>query len=199
MAQKQLIITIGREFGSGGRVIGKELADRFHIDFYDSEIIHDLSEKYGVEPEDLARYDEKPRGIMWNRTVRGYAFSKEDSLAQLQFHLIRDLADKGESFVLIGRCGESVLAGREGLIRIFVQGDLETRNKRIQERYDVDEAEAAKMIRDTDKKRKTYHNTYCDVAWGAASGYDITINSSRLGIDGTVDILERFIRACIEE
>lgn len=198
MAQKQLIITIGREFGSGGRVIGKALAERFGIGFYDSEIIQDLAKEYGIDAKELARYDEKPRGILWNRTAGRYSTGKEDSLAQLQFHLIQDIADRGESFVLIGRCGETVLAGREGLVRIFVRGDLDARNQRIRERYQVSEEEAAKMIRDTDRKRKNYHNTYSDHPWGAAEGYDLTINSSRLGIDGTVDILEKYVRAFME-
>lgn len=198
MAEKQLIITIGREFGSGGRVIGHALAERFDIDFYDSEIINDLAEKQGVDPDRLARYDEKPRSVLWSRTVRGYSTSNEEALAQLQFHLIREIADEGKSFVLIGRCGETVLAGRDGLIRVFVQGDMETKNKRIQERYHLNESEAAKMIHDMDKKRKTYHNTYCDGKWGDSRSYDITINSSRLGIDGTVDVLEYFVCAYIK-
>ena len=134
MAEKQLIITIGREFGSGGHVIGEMLAEKLGIGFYDAEIIQNLSEKKGVAEEMLTKYDEKPSRILMNRTVRGYSTSIEEAVAEMQFQMIRDIAESGESFVLIGRCGETVLSKYNGLIRLFVLGDMDARISRIMAR-----------------------------------------------------------------
>lgn len=200
MAEKQqLIITIGREYGSGGHVIGERLAGEFGIGFYDSEIILDLAERKGIDPKALSRYDEKPSKILWNRNVRGYSTSREEAVAQMQFHLIRELAESGESFVLIGRCGETVLADMDGLVRFFVLGDRKARVRRIMERNGVSEKVAKKQIKETDKKRKTYHNTYSDGKWRDPRSYDLTINSSRLGLDGTAEIMKDFVEKCIEK
>lgn len=194
MAEKQLIITIGREYGSGGHLIGEMLAQRLHIGFYDSEIIQDLAEKQGIDPEVLSRYDEKPMRILMNRNVRGYSASREEAVAQLQFQMIRDIAAQGESFVLIGRCGETILSQYDGLIRLFVVGDMDARIARIMERKHVSHSDAHKMIRDTDKKRKAYHNYYSEGKWGDSRTYDMTINSTRLGLEGTADVLEQYIQ-----
>ena len=192
MAEKQLIITIGREFGSGGHVIGEMLSQRLHIGFYDSEIIQDLAEKQGIDPAILSKYDEKPMRIFMNRNVRGYSASREEAVAQLQFQMIRDIAATGESFVLIGRCGETILSQYDGLIRLFVVGDMDARIARIMERKHVSHSDAHKMIRDTDKKRKAYHNYYSEGKWGDSRTYDMTINSTRLGLEGTADVLEQY-------
>lgn len=194
MAEKQLIITIGREFGSGGHVIGEMLSQRLHIGFYDSEIIQDLAEKQGIDPAVLSKYDEKPMRIFMNRNVRGYSASREEAVAQLQFQMIRDIAATGESFVLIGRCGETILSQYDGLIRLFVVGDMDARIARIMERKHVSHSDAHKMIRDTDKKRKAYHNYYSEGKWGDSRTYDMTINSTRLGLEGTADVLEQYIQ-----
>ena len=194
MAEKQLIITIGREFGSGGHVIGEMLSQRLHIGFYDSEIIQDLAEKQGIDPAILSKYDEKPMRIFMNRNVRGYSASREEAVAQLQFQMIRDIAATGESFVLIGRCGETILSQYDGLIRLFVVGDMDARIARIMERKHVSHSDAHKMIRDTDKKRKAYHNYYSEGKWGDSRTYDMTINSTRLGLEGTADVLEQYIQ-----
>lgn len=194
MAEKQLIITIGREFGSGGHVIGEMLAEKLGIGFYDAEIIQNLSEKKGVAEEMLSKYDEKPSRILMNRTVRGYSTSIEEAVAEMQFQMIRDIAESGESFVLIGRCGETVLSKYDGLIRLFVLGDMDARISRIMARKHVSHSEAQKMIRATDKKRKAYHNYYSDGKWGDSRNYDLTINSTRLGVEGTVEFLEEYVK-----
>ena len=189
-----MIITIGREFGSGGHVIGEMLAEKLGIGFYDAEIIQNLSEKKGVAEEMLTKYDEKPSRILMNRTVRGYSTSIEEAVAEMQFQMIRDIAESGESFVLIGRCGETVLSKYNGLIRLFVLGDMDARISRIMARKHVSYSEAQKMIRATDKKRKAYHNYYSDGKWGDSRNYDLTINSTRLGVEGTVEFLEEYVK-----
>lgn len=191
---KQLIITIGREYGSGGHAIGEMLAEKLGIGFYDAEIIQHLSEKKGIKKETLSKYDEKPSPVLMNRSVRGYSTSLEEAVAEMQFKMIRKIAASGESFVLIGRCGETVLSKYDCLIRLFVLGDMDSRIARIMKRKQVSRKEAQKLIKTTDKRRKAYHNYYSDGKWGDSRTYDLTINSSRLGVEGTAEFLEEYIR-----
>ena len=191
---KQLIITIGREYGSGGHAIGEMLAEKLGIGFYDAEIIQRLSEKKGIKKETLSKYDEKPSPVLMNRSVRGYSASLEEAVAEMQFKMIRKIAASGESFVLIGRCGETVLSKYDCLIRLFVLGDMDSRITRIMKRKRVSRKEAQKLIKTTDKRRKEYHNYYSDGKWGDSRTYDLTINSSRLGVEGTAEFLEEYIR-----
>ena len=191
---KQLIITIGREYGSGGHAIGEMLAEKLGIGFYDAEIIQRLSEKKDIKKETLSKYDEKPSPVLMNRSVRGYSTSLEEAVAEMQFKMIRKIAASGESFVLIGRCGETVLSKYDCLIRLFVLGDMDSRITRIMKRKRVSRKEAQKLIKTTDKRRKAYHNYYSDGKWGDSRTYDLTINSSRLGVEGTAEFLEEYIR-----
>ena len=191
---KQLIITIGREYGSGGHAIGEMLAEKLGIGFYDAEIIQHLSEKKGIKKETLSKYDEKPSPVLMNRSVRGYSTSLEEAVAEMQFKMIRKIAASGESFVLIGRCGETVLSKYDCLIRLFVLGDMDSRITRIMKRKRVSRKEAQKLIITTDKRRIAYHNYYSDGKWGDSRTYDLTINSSRLGVEGTAEFLEEYIR-----
>ena len=189
-----MIITIGREYGSGGHAIGEMLAEKLGIGFYDAEIIQRLSEKKGIKKETLSKYDEKPSPVLMNRSVRGYSTSLEEAVAEMQFKMIRKIAASGESFVLIGRCGETVLSKYDCLIRLFVLGDMDSRITRIMKRKRVSRKEAQKLIKTTDKRRKAYHNYYSDGKWGDSRTYDLTINSSRLGVEGTAEFLEEYIR-----
>ena len=189
-----MIITIGREYGSGGHAIGEMLAEKLGIGFYDAEIIQHLSEKKGIKKETLSKYDEKPSPVLMNRSVRGYSTSLEEAVAEMQFKMIRKIAASGESFVLIGRCGETVLSKYDCLIRLFVLGDMDSRITRIMKRKRVSRKEAQKLIKTTDKRRKAYHNYYSDGKWGDSRTYDLTINSSRLGVEGTAEFLEEYIR-----
>ena len=118
----------------------------------------------------------------------------EDGVAEAQFKFIRDLADNGESFVVIGRCSENVLRDRDALISFFITGTHEDKVRRTMDLYDIYEDDAADMMKEIDYKRKTYHNYYSERKWGDSRGYDLTINSSRLGLDGTVELLADYIR-----
>ena len=189
---KQLIITIGREYGSGGHAIGEMLAEKLGIGFYDAEIIQRLSEKKGIKKETLSKYDEKPSPVLMNRSVRGYSTSLEEAVAEMQFKMIRKIAASGESFVLIGRCGETVLSKYDCLIRLFVLGDMDSRITRIMKRKRVSRKEAQKLIKTTDKRRKAYHNYYCEGKWGDSRNYDLCINSSKIGVEGAADVILSF-------
>ena len=190
---KQLIISVGREFGSGGHAIAEELSKRFGIKLYDNNLLLEIAEKNGSDAEIIQKFDEAPKLRILSRTVRGYNNSPEDVISQLQFDYMRELAQNGESFVIVGRCAETVLKGHPALVSIFVLGDYETKLARISEKYSLSQKEAKSLIKTTDKKRKSYHNKHCELHWGDSRLYEVSINSSKLGIDETVDILETYI------
>lgn len=191
--EKQLIISVGREFGSGGHLIAEKLSERFGIKLYDNNLLLEVAEKHGGCAESIKKYDETPKSRILSRTVRGYNNSPEDIVSQLQFDFIRELAEKGDSFVIVGRCAETVLKGHPALVSIFVLGDYDKKLERVIQKYSLSEKEAKSLMKTTDKKRKSYHNYNCDLHWGDSRLYEISINSSRLGIDGTVEILEDYI------
>ncbi len=194
---EQFIISVGREFGSGGRSIAEELGKRFGIPVYNRHLITEIAEKTGLAPEEIEKYNENPRTKILSRTVRGYSNSIEDNIAEMQFNFIREKAQSGESFVVLGRCSETKLKDFPALISLFVLADMDAKIKRIMELYSLPEDKAKALIDKKDRKRKRYHNYHCSGHWGDSRLYDLSINSSRLGIEGTVDCLEQYIRARI--
>lgn len=193
--EKQLIISVGREFGSGGHVIAEGLAKEFGIPLYDHNLLEHIAEEKNIDHEELKKLDEKPRNLLFSRTLKGHSTSPQDHVANLQFEFIRKKADAGESFVIVGRCAESVLKDCEGMISVFVLGDRECKIRRVQEVYQISEEEARRKMERHDMYRKRYHNSYCEHKWGDSRTYDISINSSRLGVEGTIQMLAEYIRA----
>lgn len=192
--EKQLIISVGREFGSGGHQIAEQLSERFGIKLYDNNLLLEIAEKNGGCAESIKKYDEAPKSRILSRTVRGYNNSPEDVVSELQFDYMRELAQNGESFVIVGRCAETVLKGHPALVSIFVLGDFDKKIERITEKYSISQKEAKSLMKTSDKKRKSYHNYHCDLHWGDSRLYELSINSSCLGIDRTVDVLEQYIK-----
>ena len=191
--KKQLIISVGREFGSGGHVIAETLAKRFDLPLYDSNILESIAQERNVDAKTLHRYDEVPRNILFSRRVREYSTSAEENIAQMQFEYLKKKADEGESFIVVGRCAETVLGDRPNVISLFVLGDSEVKCKRVMEIYDLSERDAQFKMERHDKYRKQYHNYYWKDKWGDSRAYDLCINSSRLGFDETVNELEDYI------
>ena len=191
--KKQLIISVGREFGSGGHVIAETLAKRFDQPLYDSNILESIAQERNVDAKTLHRYDEVPRNILFSRRVREYSTSAEENIAQMQREYLKKKADEGESFIVVGRCAETVLGDRPNVISLFVLGDSEVKCKRVLEIYDLSERDAQFKMERHDKYRKQYHNYYCKDKWGDSRAYDLCINSSRLGFDETVNELEDYI------
>jgi cytidylate kinase len=192
--KEQIIVALSREFGSGGHEIGEKIARDLGIGFYDRNMLDEIAKEKGVKTEDLEKYDEKPRKHIFSRTVQGHTNSNEEIIAQMQFDYLRRKADTGESFVVVGRCAETVLKDREGLLSIFVWGDREKKLDRVMRKYQLNEADAeAKMIRH-DKTRKHYHNHHSETRWGHARSYDVCVNSSLLGTERTAEILEEYIK-----
>ncbi len=188
----QFIISVGREYGSGGHEIATILAEKLNVPMYDRNMLDQLAEKNGIDAEDLHKHEEsKHRGLV--RTVRGHSSSMQDTIANIQFDFIRKKAESGESFVVVGRCAENVLRGNPALISIFVRGDDAVKTERICRLYKLNKLEAkAKMVRH-DKKRKAYHNYYSKMKWGDSRGYDFCVNSSLMGVPETAEALYNII------
>lgn len=192
---EQLIISIGREYGSGGHRIAEELAKRFSLPFYDRNLLDEIANEKELKENKLHQYDEAPKNRLLSRTVRGYSNSPEEVVARMQFDFLKQKADSGESFVIVGRCSEDILKEYDALISFFIIADMEFKLNRIQEIRKMTREEAEAVIRRHDKKRKAYHNYYCQTKWGDARNYDMTVNCSKLGLEATADILESYIRA----
>lgn len=190
---KQLIITVGREFGSGGHIIAVKLAEHFGIQLLDSNILAEVAKKSNASEEYLKKYDESARNLFFSRTVNGFSNSPEEIIAQMQFDYIKQKSDSGESFVVIGRCSDYILRGNPGLVRVFILGDEEAKVKRVMERESLSEDKARGLMEQSDKRRKYFHNTHSDNKWGDSRSYDITVNSSKLGLEGTSELIVKYI------
>ena len=195
----QLIIAIGRESGSGGLEIARTLADRFGLPLYDKSILQSAAEDRGVDPKSLEQYDERPRSPLFYRSIKGFSSAPEDGVAQMQFDLLRRHAAAGESFVVLGRCGEQVLKNNPNCISIFICGNPQFKLGRIMEKLNLDTEQAIEEIKSVDRSRKNYHNYYCDTKWGDARGYDMTVKSDVLGCEKTAQMLTAYIRAFMQE
>ena len=192
---KQVIISIGREFGSGGHYIAEKLAERLGIKLLDKNLVERVAEEKGYSQEAIRQFDEKGTSILFSRNINGYTSSASENIAQAQFEVLRKDAAEGMSFVVVGRCAEDVLYDQPALISIFIRGEQDVKKQRIMEKYELSEDKALALMKKMDRERKFYHNYYCRNKWGDSRGYDLTINSSLLGLDGTVDVIEAIVRA----
>ncbi len=191
--EKQLIISVGREYGSGGHEIAERLSKHYGIQLLDHNLLDEIAAEKNLDMQQLRGLDEKHRSRLASRTVRGYSSSPEENLYLLQFDYLKNKAASGESFVIVGRCSESILKEYDGLVSIFVLGDMDRKIERIMRLYQLSKEQAVRKIREKDMKRKRYHNGHCDGRWGDSRNYDITINSSKLGIDRIVKLLADYI------
>lgn len=191
---KQLIISVSREFGSGGHLIAEKLAQRFDLPLYDKNLLREIAGERDLNAQKLEKYDEVPRLRFFSRTVNGYSSSPEENIANMQFDFLRKKAEKGDSFVIVGRCAETVLKEFDCMVPVFILADRPEKVKRVMELHNLAKNEAELMVHRENRKRKEYHNYYSTVKWGDSRNYDLTINSGRLGIDRTVDFLEGYIR-----
>ena len=191
------IITISREFGSGGRFIGEEVAKKLGIAYYDKNVINEIAEESGLSPE----YIQENAELSPKKGLFAYAFagrditgkSVEDMVHDAQRRVILDLTEK-ESCVIIGRNADYILKDRDDVLNVFIHGNMPEKTQRIIRLYNVDEKKAVKMMADTDKRRMTNYNFYTEQKWGKASNYTLCLNSSQLGYDRC----EKIIMECIK-
>ena len=191
------IITISREFGSGGRFIGEEVAKKLGITYYDKNIISEIAEKSGLSPEYIQESAElSPKKGLFAYALAGRDItgkSVEDMVYEAQRKVILELAEK-ESCVIIGRNADFILRDWNDALNVFIHGDMLEKIQRISQLYRVTEQEAVKMMADTDKRRMTNYNFYTDQKWGKASNYTLCLNSSQLGYDRC----EAIIMECVK-
>ena len=180
------IITISREFGSGGRFIGEEVAKKLGVAYYDKDIIGKIAEQSGLSPE----YIQENAELSPKQGLFAYAFSGRDitgksvgdMVYEAQRKIIMEIAEK-ESCVIIGRNADFILKDRDDVLNVFIHGDMPEKIQRIIDLYNVEEKEVVKMMADTDKRRMTNYNFYTEQRWGKASNYTLCLNSSQLGYD----------------
>ena len=200
---KKIIITIARQYGSGGREIGELVSAKLNIPIYDKILITEAAAKGDFNEDVLKAADESASNtLLYTLAVGsntlgaamhfGYKMPINDKLFLLQSDVIRDYAKAG-SGIFIGRCADYVLRGEANILRIFVYGDLEHRRARVMQRHpEIKTSQIVDTINKIDKRRSTYYNFYTGNKWGHFENYDLAINSSTLGIEGTADLICRF-------
>jgi cytidylate kinase len=191
------IITVSRQFGSGGRTIAKALAQKLGYDYYDKEIIEDVAEKTGFSKEIVATKGEEAPG----KSIFSYGFEAQatpgimngmtmnDYIWSVQRKVIKDIADNGKPCVIVGRSADYILKDYDSVLNVYICADMEFRKDRIVKLYGESDKKPEKRLEEKDKKRAANHKHFTDLEWGYAPNYDICLNSSALGIDKCVEII----------
>ena len=197
--KKQIIVAIGREHGSGGHYIADLIARELGVKLYDKVSIEKEITSGGYSEELVSEMDEKPVNFFASRRIGRFSNSLEGNVAEKTFAMLRSKAAEGESFVVIGRCGEQVLENNPNCISIFICGDPQFKLNRVMNKLGLNAEQAIEEIRNVDRSRKNYHNYYCDTKWGDARGYDLTVKSNVLGCERTAEMLVGYIRSFMEQ
>ena len=204
MAKTTSVITIGRQYGSGGRVIGAELAKRLEIPYYDKEILTEAARDSGICTELFEQHDEKPTRSLLFSLVTGAQMMGSDmgssymgmplnhKIFLAQFDAIRRIASEGPC-VIVGRCADYVLRDQANAVSVFLKADLATRVARAIERG-ADPMKAEDIVKRYDRQRASYYNYYSTATWGDVNNYDLCLDTGKLGVNGTVELLMEFIR-----
>lgn len=193
------IITIGRQAGSGGREIGEKLAKHYNIGFFDRELLSRAAKESGFCEEMIQMHDEKPiNSFLYNLVMDTYSFGYNTSnvvdmpishkVFLAQFETVKKIAEEGPC-VIVGRCSDYALSEYDNVLKLFIYADEDDKVERLSKRFNLSAKEAKELMQKTDKKRSSYYNYYSPKKWGRAESYDLCINSSLLGIDGTVDLI----------
>ena len=198
------IYTIGREFGSGGKAVGEALADRLGIELYDKELLQQAAKDSGFCEEIFENHDEKPTSsflysLVMDTYSMGYSTSSfidmplNHKVFLAQFDTIKKLADT-ESCIIVGRCADYALEEHDNTIKVFIKAQMDAKVARIKRLYGYTDEKAKDLCIKTDKKRANYYNYYSSKKWGDSKSYDLCIDSSILGVDGTVELLKQYIK-----
>ena len=196
---KQIIVAIGREHGSGGHYIADLIARELGVKLYDKVSIEKEITSGGYSEELVSEMDEKPVNFFTSRRIGRFSNSLEVNVAEKTFAMLRSKAAEGESFVVIGRCDEQVLENNPNCISIFICGDPQFKLNRVMNKLGLNAEQAIEEIRNVNRSRKNYHNYYCDTKWGDARGYDLTVKSNVLGCERTAEMLVGYIRSFMEQ
>ncbi|MBE6799279.1 MAG: cytidylate kinase-like family protein [Ruminococcaceae bacterium] len=198
------VITIGRQYGCGGREIGKALSERLGIPFYDKELIEYASTQSGINAEVLEQYDERAtNSLLYSLSISSYSYvgtamntpqmPLNDQLYISQSDIIKQLADEGPCIIL-GRCSDYVLRERDDVLNVFLHADIDTRVERISAKLGIPKSKAKELIKKTDKRRAAYYNYYTHQKWGDLKNFDLSINSG-VGVEKVVNLIESYFKA----
>lgn len=190
---KQLIIAIGRECGSGGRIIAEIVGEKLGIDVLDKNMLDEVSEASHIDIKHLEKYDEKAKAV---GRILGVSMGNE--VTRAIWNHISSKAARGESFVVVGRCAEEVLKANPNLLSVFICADQYDKYARMVDEYGFSEGEAEDIRRNTDENRKKFHDRNSDTKWGDNTSYDFVVNSSNLGINGTAEAIVRMAAVKME-
>ncbi len=205
MSKNNVVITIARQYGSGGREVGELVAKNLNMEYHDKSLINLAAEKSGMNPEILKNADEKATpSFLYSIAVGSigmvpfsygmpYDTPINDKLFVLQSQIIEEEAEKSDS-VFVGRCADFVLKDFPKVVRVFIYADIDKRAERIAKRKDVSVGEARNMATKIDKKRANYYNYYTTLKWGKSENYDIMIDTSRIGVEGAAKIIEEYVK-----
>lgn len=197
------IITISRQYGSGGRSVGRKIADKFDMEFFDKELLEAAAKKSGISKELFEMHDEKPTSsFLFSLVSDGYFFGypsvnsyNDMPISQrvflVQFDTIKEIA-REKSCVIVGRCADYALADFDDVVNVFISANMETRIQNVMHETGQSEEKARDLIAKVDKRRASYYNYYTNKKWGACESYDLCINSSMVGIDGCVETIVKF-------
>ena len=191
-----MIITIGRQHGSSGREIERLLAEKLNYKCYDKEIVDEAANHSDFSRDLIDAFDEK-RMSAFILHAGGYGLNENFRLnmqvVSAQFDAMRNIAEKGNC-IFVGRCADYILRDHDDLVSVFILGDMDERLKCLERRQGLDETEARKKIKEVDKDRSSFYRYYSDQTWGDAQNYDMCINSSKLGVEGTVQVILDYIK-----
>lgn len=202
--ETKTVITIGRQYGSAGRQIGRVLAEELGIKCYDKELLDRAAKDSGMCQELFENHDEKPtNSFLYSLVMDTYSFGYSSSAFSdmpinqkvflAQFETIKKIASEGPC-IMIGRCADYALADFDNCLSVFIHASLETRIRRIAKLYDLTDAKAKDKIQKADKKRSSYYNYYTSKKWGDVDSYDLSIDSGKMGIDGTIELILKAIQ-----
>ena len=200
---KNVVITIGRQFGSGGRYVGRLLAEKLGVPFYDKELLSEAAKNSGICEEIFEEHDEKPTRSLLFSLVTGMQthmaagnfymdMPLNHKIFLAQFDAIRRIASEG-SCVIVGRCADYVLRENPDAVSIFVKGDMESKIARAVKYYGIEEDKAEERIRKADKQRASYYNYYATATWGDVDNYDLVVDTGVLGVEGAVELIAKFL------
>lgn len=201
---KNYIVTIAREYGSGGRECGKKLAELTGYKFYDKDLITLAAQKSGMSTDALNSVDEKAASSLlytlalgssiYNSGMGSVNLPINDKLFVVQSQIIKDIANSGEGAIIVGRCADYVLSERDNVVKVYITSDFDTRVNTVMKRHDLTQSQARDLIIKTDKRRSNYYSYYTGEKWGKADKYDVVVSTARIGIDGAAGLIADYIK-----
>lgn len=206
---KKFVVTIARQYGSGGREVGQKLAEMCGYKFYDKNLITLAAQKSGLSREALNTVDEKATNSLlytlalgsssYNHGFEQVNMPSNDKLFVVQSEIMKELADEDEGAVIVGRCGDYVLAGREDLVRVFICSDFDRRVENVMKRHELSRSQAKDLIIKTDRRRANYYSYYTGEKWGKADKYDLILSPDRIGEEGAARMIAAYLQTLAEK